>query len=59
MKKAAKNVKQVLVFELNLGQMVEDVKLALDGSKPVDFMGRVGGLVYTPQEIKEKIQEYL
>lgn len=58
-KKAAKNVKQILCFELNLGQMIDDVKLAVEGSIPVDFMGRVGGLVFTPQEIKEKIEEYL
>lgn len=49
-------VKQVYVFELNTGQMVEDVKLAVNGKIPVDFWGRVGGIVFTPAEIKEKLQ---
>ncbi|HPY97055.1 MAG TPA: 3-methyl-2-oxobutanoate dehydrogenase subunit VorB [Candidatus Cloacimonadota bacterium] len=53
------NVKRVFVFELNLGQMVEDVKLAVNGKVPVEFMGKVGGLVFTPEEIKEKIKAYL
>ena len=49
-------VKKVYVFELNTGQMVEDVKLAVNGKVPVDFWGRVGGIVFTPAEIKEKLQ---
>lgn len=53
------NVKRVMVFELNLGQMVEDVKLAVNGKVPVEFMGKVGGIVFTPEEIKEKIKAYL
>lgn len=48
-------VKKVIVFELNLGQMVEDVRLAVNGKLPVDFMGKVGGLVFTPEEVKDKI----
>jgi 2-oxoglutarate ferredoxin oxidoreductase subunit alpha len=53
------NVKKAMVFELNLGQMVEDVKLAINGKVPVEFMGKVGGIVFTPEEIKAKIKEYL
>ena len=52
-------VKKVIVFELNLGQMVEDVKLAVNGKKPVEFMGKVGGIVFTPEEVKAKIEESL
>ncbi len=48
-------VKKVVVFELNLGQMVEDVRLAVNGKVPVEFMGKVGGIVFTPEEIKEKL----
>lgn len=49
-------VKQVYVFELNTGQMVEDVKIAVNGKVPVKFWGRVGGMVFTPEQIKEKLQ---
>lgn len=52
-------VKKVIVFELNLGQMVEDVRLAVNGKKPVDFSGKVGGIVFTPEEVKSKIEENL
>jgi len=50
-------VRKVLTLELNLGQMIEDVRLALEGKVPVEFMGRVGGLVFTPEEVKAKIEE--
>lgn len=52
-------VKKVIVFELNLGQMVEDVKLAVNGKVPVEFMGKVGGIVFTPEEVMQKIEENL
>ncbi len=52
-------VKKVMVFELNLGQMVEDVKLAVNGKIPVEFYGKVGGIVFTPEEIKAQIEENL
>lgn len=50
-------IKKVIVFELNLGQMVEDVKLAVNGKVPVEFMGKVGGNLFTPEEAKAKILE--
>lgn len=52
-------VKKVIVFELNLGQMVEDVRLAVNGKVPVEFLGKVGGIVFTPDEVTEKIEENL
>ena len=52
-------IKKVNVFELNLGQMVEDVKIAVNGRKEVEFMGKVGGVVFTPEEVKAKIKESL
>jgi 2-oxoglutarate ferredoxin oxidoreductase subunit alpha len=52
-------VKKVMVFELNLGQMVEDVKIAVNGKLPVEFFGKVGGIVFTPEEVQEKIKENL
>jgi 2-oxoisovalerate ferredoxin oxidoreductase alpha subunit len=48
---AAKNVKTVLTVELSTGQMVEDVKLTLNGRVPVEFYGRVGGNVPSTEEI--------
>lgn len=53
------NVKKVLTLELSLGQMIEDVRLALEGKVAVDFIGRVGGLVFSPEEVKAKIEEIL
>ncbi|MFC1887855.1 3-methyl-2-oxobutanoate dehydrogenase subunit VorB [Candidatus Cloacimonadota bacterium] len=51
------NVKKMLVCELNLGQMIEDVKLAVNGTVPVEFLGKVGGILFTPDEIINKIRE--
>jgi 2-oxoglutarate ferredoxin oxidoreductase subunit alpha len=50
-------VKKVYVFELNMGQMVDDVKIAVNGKVPVDFFGKVGGIVFTPAEIEEKLEK--
>ncbi|HTR80142.1 MAG TPA: 3-methyl-2-oxobutanoate dehydrogenase subunit VorB [Bacteroidota bacterium] len=40
-----------LTVEMNAGQMVEDVKLAVNGKRPVYFKGRMGGMIPTPEEI--------
>jgi len=50
-------VRKILVCELNLGQMIEDVKLAVNGKLPVEFLGKVGGILFTPDEIVSKIKE--
>lgn len=50
-KAAEGNVKKFMSVELSMGQMVEDVKLAVDGRKPVAFYGKVGGTVMTPEDI--------
>ena len=57
LKKAAKNVKAFLSVELNMGQMVDDVKLAINCSKPVYFYGRTGGVIMTPDEVLNKLIE--
>ena len=57
--KAASSVDKVLVVELSNGQMVEDVRLAVNGKKPVDFYGRVGGNVPTVEELFAKVAESL
>ena len=54
---AARGVKGFLSAELNAGQMVEDVKLAVNGKGEVHFFGRTGGIVPTPTEILTKIEE--
>ena len=46
-----RQVKSMMSVELNLGQMVDDVRLAVNGSCPVYFYGRQGGNIYTPEEI--------
>lgn len=51
------NVNAFLVFEMSTGQMVEDVKLSLEGRRKIHFYGRPGGVISTPQEIGEKIRE--
>lgn len=48
-------VKGYISVEMSAGQMVEDVKLAVNGHAPVDFYGRTGGVVPTQEEIYEKI----
>jgi 2-oxoglutarate ferredoxin oxidoreductase subunit alpha len=55
--KTSLSVNEFLVFEMSTGQMVEDVKLSLEGRSRVHFYGRPGGIISTPQEIAEKIQE--
>lgn len=53
------NVKAFVSVEMSMGQMVEDVKLGVDGKKPVYFYGRTGGMVPTPEEILEKLQDVM
>jgi 2-oxoglutarate ferredoxin oxidoreductase subunit alpha len=54
---ACKNVKKVLVVEMSMGQMIDDVKLALNCRIPVEFYGRTGGVVPSPIEILKKLKE--
>ena len=51
----AEQVAGILVVEMNGGQMVEDVRLAVQGSVPVEFYGRMGGVTPLPDEIFEAI----
>jgi pyruvate/2-oxoacid:ferredoxin oxidoreductase alpha subunit len=53
--KAAKKVEKVIVVELSNGQMVEDVRLTLNGKVPVEFYGRVGGNVPSVTELQEQV----
>ncbi len=59
-KEAAKtNIKAVLDIEMSTGQMIEDVERCLKGIKPIEFYGRTGGIVPTPNEVKDKVREIL
>lgn len=55
----SRNVKGILVPELNAGQMIEDVILAVGDNKPVKHFGRMGGIVPNPSEILEALQSKL
>lgn len=54
--KLADRASQFLVVEMNAGQMVEDVRLAVNGKCPVAFKGRMGGMIPSPEEIFEKLE---
>lgn len=54
---AAKNAKALLDVEANEGQMLQDVKLAINGAKPVEYFGHCGSLMPTTDEIVAKILE--
>jgi 2-oxoglutarate ferredoxin oxidoreductase subunit alpha len=47
----AEQVAGILVVEMNAGQMVEDVRLAVEGQVPVSFYGRMGGMIPSPDEV--------
>ncbi len=49
----------MLVTELNAGQMVEDVRLAVNGKVKVEHFGRLGGIVPDPDEIVDALKEKL
>ena len=54
---AAKGKRGVLVVEINAGQMVEDVRLSVNGEEPVAHFGRLGGIVPEPDEIVKALKE--
>ena len=56
LKKTAEKVKAFVSVELNMGQMIDDVKLAIDCSKPVYLCARTGGMIVTPDEVVAKLE---
>ena len=54
-----KSVTSFFDLELNAGQMVEDVRLAVNGKKPVHFYGRTGGMIPSQSEVLNKILEFV
>ena len=53
----AGNLKGILSVELSMGQMVEDVRLAVGQSVPVEHFGRVGGVIHSPEEVVEALEK--
>jgi 2-oxoglutarate ferredoxin oxidoreductase subunit alpha len=51
LKELAKTTSYFLDFEMNMGQMIDDVKLSLEGTGEVSFYGRPGGVIPTPTEV--------
>ena len=58
---AFKNIhcKDILVVEMNLGQMVDDVKIAVEGRQRVHFYGRTGGRVPVVEEIVDEVKKIM
>ena len=56
LRRAASHVERFISVELNMGQMIEDVKLAIDCSRPVTLCNRTGGVIVTPEEVLEAIK---
>ena len=58
-KLAERGVKGFLSVELNAGQMIEDVKLAVNGRCPVEHFGRMGGMLFSPDEVLNALRTKL
>ena len=54
---ASANAKALLSVEMSMGQMVDDIRLATECKKPVEFFGHTGGIIPTPAEIVEKLEK--
>ena len=57
LRELAGRVRAILVVELSAGQMVEDVRLAVEGATPVAFHGRMGGMVPSPGAVLDQLRE--
>ncbi len=57
LKRAAQHCKSFVSVELNMGQMIEDVRLAIECSRPVTLCSRAGGVIPSPKEVYDKIME--
>lgn len=52
-------LKGILTVEMSAGQMIEDVRLAVEGKVPVEYFGRFGGMIPSPEEVLEAIKTKL
>jgi 2-oxoglutarate/2-oxoacid ferredoxin oxidoreductase subunit alpha len=57
--KLTKRVKAMLTVEMNAGQMYEDVRLAVNGRVPVEFYGRMGGIIPSPDEVLDRLEKMI
>jgi 2-oxoglutarate ferredoxin oxidoreductase subunit alpha len=57
LKKVAEKVKAFISVELNMGQMIDDVKLSIDCSRPVYLCNRTGGVIVSTEEVVSKVEE--
>ena len=55
LKKAAAHCRQFLSVELSMGQMIDDIRLAIECSRPVELCNRAGGVIPSPEEVLAKI----
>jgi 2-oxoglutarate/2-oxoacid ferredoxin oxidoreductase subunit alpha len=55
----ANRMKLMLTVEMNAGQMVEDVRLSVNGKVPVEYYGRLGGMIPNPEEILNKLENLI
>ena len=53
---AARHLRALVVVEMSAGQMLEDVRLAVEGQTPIFFHGRLGGMVPTPSEVVDAVR---
>lgn len=56
-KEAAEKVKGFLTVEMNTGQMVEDIRLAVEGKVPVEHFGRYGGMIPSPEGVLKALEQ--
>ena len=59
LKDLSERIKGILTVEMNAGQMVEDVRLSISGKIPVEFYGRMGGIVPSPDEVLNALKSKL
>lgn len=57
LQKVAENAKAFLCVEMSMGQMVDDVRLAIECKRPVEFFGHTGGIIPTPAEVLDAIHK--
>jgi pyruvate/2-oxoacid:ferredoxin oxidoreductase alpha subunit len=59
LRELSRTARLFMVVEMSTGQLLEDVRLALEGRRPVEFYGRVGGNVPSAEEILEAVQPHV
>jgi 2-oxoglutarate ferredoxin oxidoreductase subunit alpha len=58
-RKAMDKAKRVLTVEMSMGQMIYDVQLAAEGTQDIDFFGKAGGVVPSPDEVIQEVKKSL